>query len=122
MTRADPTDGECGSAARDADGMQEGDKFVRLPEVYVKGNNVRLVYYCAGEQAEEADKDFRSSTYECPTRSSISLPNSRRTISKGTSAADEVASPEEIMAGEGAIEGEAVEVEGAVEEDGVNEQ
>jgi len=28
-------------------GLQEGDRFVRLPEVYVKGNNVRSKRHAA---------------------------------------------------------------------------
>ena len=48
----------------------EGDKFFRLPEVYVRGNNVRLIQPLGGAQ-ELADwaVGHRSSIYGCRTRS-----------------------------------------------------
>lgn len=48
-------------------GMQDGDKFTRLPEVYVKGNNV----YFSREAVYERicpDTSHRSNTYECQMR------------------------------------------------------
>ena len=44
----------------------DGDKFFRLPEVYVRGNNVRAMYAIASRP--QAHKLDRSSTYEFQTK------------------------------------------------------
>lgn len=52
--------------------IQEGDKFVRLPEAYVKGNNVCLCSPSQGGSAvtDQSPPHHRSNTSESPTRSS----------------------------------------------------
>ena len=57
----------------------EGDRFFRLAEVYVRGNNVSCNCHqtCLGAILADALR-CRSSTYVCPTRSLISSRSSNR--------------------------------------------
>lgn len=87
---------QCNYRRADCFGLsQEANKFVRLPEVYVKGNNVCLLvpYPKARKEAAEGRKRLltgsecnRSNTYESPTRSSM-WSRSSRTASRATSEA-----------------------------------
>lgn len=62
----------CLPSSKSLTGTQEGDKFVRLPEVYVKGNNVRapewsswLDAHNCGQLNANWDVCCRSNTYAC---------------------------------------------------------
>jgi small nuclear ribonucleoprotein (snRNP)-like protein len=55
----------------------EGDKFFRLPEVYIRGNNVRTL--CAQDSDHRADYPARSNTSESPKRLSKLLRSSKQT-------------------------------------------
>ncbi|KAL7629497.1 hypothetical protein AAE478_001018 [Parahypoxylon ruwenzoriense] len=95
----------------------DADKFVRLPEVYVKGNNVSVTS-CVAVQSHMSRPNgaIRSNTSEYPTRSST-WRRSNNILSKvdsGVVAAD-TASKEETMVAEVAREAVVVEDEGKEE-------
>ena len=77
----------------------EGDKFFRLPEVYVRGNNVRVPRLPRAEEHPHVDSYGRSNTYESRTKSSTwSKISSKASRQVGV---EVVASKEAIMLAEG---------------------
>ncbi len=88
----------------------EGDKFMRLPEVYVRGNNVLSSYSLCNPALMKP----RSSTYVSRMRLSIWSRNSNRANNR-VAEAEGVSSSVVIMAEE-AIEAEELDEEGVVED------
>ena len=105
----------------------EGDRFFKLPEVYVRGNNVRLLSFvfdgyrldllsdwlavCLATNPANCSTLFRSNTYGSPKKSSTS---SRSSNTPATRVAAGVAT--EVMDETGVVEAvDAVGAEGEVE-------
>lgn len=88
-------------------GIQEGDRFVRLPEVYVKGNNVSSKRFTIHSYLGVKLTAFRSNILECPTRLSTRSASHRR-ASKAVSEADEEDNQEVITADVVTVDGVVV--------------
>lgn len=76
----------------------EGDKFFRLPEVYIRGNNVRTLDAPAQDYVRRANHPTRSNTSESPKRSLKSLRSSKQTNHRADAVAIETAGVTEAAA------------------------
>lgn len=74
----------------------EGDKFFRLPEVYIRGNNVRTL--CAKDSVHHTNYPTRSNISESPKKSSTSLRSSKQTNHRADAVVTETVDASEAVA------------------------